>query len=289
MRRAKKGTTRTAKDMANVPSPVKAAEENGSMSLPDVTDNDLRQAGIVAYKIAEAYMGYVEWYKKTYELSHHEAIVKVGDISPEYVANIMKSNPDRVSWFQLSSLIEADPELFKKRWTSLVRMAREEFETGQTAAMPVMEGGIDTPWARIRFLAIRQAMVEEWQPRGGIEIVLIDMLTNAYWEYLRWLEILVMRTTFESSREKGQISQSGKWQLPYIGQAESQDQAAQMVDRFNRLFMRTLRGLRDLRRYDITIQNVGQVNIGDKQVNLVGAPKSAKELEGSVGPCTDES
>ncbi|MDX2031597.1 MAG: hypothetical protein SF339_13055 [Blastocatellia bacterium] len=37
----------------------------------------------------------------------------------------------------------------------------------------------------------------------------------------------------------------------------------QMADRFNRLFLRTLRQLRDLRRYSapITINNPGQVNI----------------------------
>ncbi len=42
-----------------------------------------------------------------------------------------------------------------------------------------------------------------------------------------------------------------------------------MVDRFNRLFLRTLRALRDLRRYApaVTIQNAGQVNIGAQQVN----------------------
>ena len=45
-----------------------------------------------------------------------------------------------------------------------------------------------------------------------------------------------------------------------------------MGDRFNRLFLRTLRALRDLRRYapSVTVQNVGQVNIGQQQVNVAG-------------------
>ena len=44
-----------------------------------------------------------------------------------------------------------------------------------------------------------------------------------------------------------------------------------MVDRFNRLFLRTLRALRDLRRYapTVMIQDAGQVNIGQQQVNAV--------------------
>ena len=42
-----------------------------------------------------------------------------------------------------------------------------------------------------------------------------------------------------------------------------------MVDRFNKLFLRTLRALRDLRRYapTVMIYNAGQVNIGQQQVN----------------------
>ena len=42
-----------------------------------------------------------------------------------------------------------------------------------------------------------------------------------------------------------------------------------IVDRFNKLFLRTLRALRDLRRYapTVMIQNAGQVNIGQQHVN----------------------
>ena len=28
----------------------------------------------------------------------------------------------------------------------------------------------DSPWQRAQFLAVRQAFVDEWQPRGGIEL-----------------------------------------------------------------------------------------------------------------------
>jgi len=44
-----------------------------------------------------------------------------------------------------------------------------------------------------------------------------------------------------------------------------------MVDRFNRIFLRTLRALRDLRKHSPTliVQNAGQVNVADKQVNVV--------------------
>lgn len=43
-----------------------------------------------------------------------------------------------------------------------------------------------------------------------------------------------------------------------------------MVDRFNKLFVRTLRALRDLRRYasSMIVQNAGQVNVGAQQLNV---------------------
>jgi hypothetical protein len=52
------------------------------------------------------------------------------------------------------------------------------------------------------------------------------------------------------------------------------EQAMQMIDRYNRLFLRTLRQLRDLRRYStpVKINNPQQVNIatdGGQQVNTV--------------------
>jgi hypothetical protein len=50
------------------------------------------------------------------------------------------------------------------------------------------------------------------------------------------------------------------------------EQAGAMVDRFNRIFLRTLRALRDLRRCPppVVVQNAGQVNVGQQQVNVTG-------------------
>jgi hypothetical protein len=47
-----------------------------------------------------------------------------------------------------------------------------------------------------------------------------------------------------------------------------------MVERFNRLFLRTLRALRDYRRYTgppVLVQHAGQVNVAQQQVNVSAA------------------
>ena len=64
-----------------------------------------------------------------------------------------------------------------------------------------------------------------------------------------------------------------EWQPPRLTASEYLERAYQMADRFNRMFLRTLRQMRDLRRYQmpVTINNPKQVNIaadGGQQVNV---------------------
>ena len=75
---------------------------------------------------------------------------------------------------------------------------------------------------------------------------------------------LTVLSTTEAQRQDREIEERGRWAPPTVDAAAAIDQAAAMVDRFNRLFMRTLRSLRDLRRYSasVVVQNVGQLNVG---------------------------
>lgn len=55
-----------------------------------------------------------------------------------------------------------------------------------------------------------------------------------------------------------------------------------MMDRFNKIFLRSLRALRDLRRFSrpVIVQRAGQVNVGGQQLNVAGA---SIEKEGACG------
>ena len=79
-----------------------------------------------------------------------------------------------------------------------------------------------------------------------------------------------MQVATEGQREDYDVKQSGAARPPRIEAAEWLEQAAMMADRFNRLFLRTLRALRDLRRYGptVVVQNAGQVNVGAQQLNV---------------------
>jgi hypothetical protein len=74
----------------------------------------------------------------------------------------------------------------------------------------------------------------------------------------------------QSWEERKDAREAGSWTPPRISDSEAIGQAAAMADRFNRMYMRTLRALRDLRRYapTVVVQNAGQVNVGGQQVNV---------------------
>src|SRR5262249_2722931 len=99
-----------------------------------------------------------------------------------------------------------------------------------------------------------------------------DVMAQAQAGWLRWMDTLELRTTLESTTNKRLREAHGCWQPPRVRDAEAVEQAAAMVERFNRIFLRILRALRDLRRYALAVivQNAGQVNVAGQQVNVSG-------------------
>ena len=126
-------------------------------------------------------------------------------------------------------------------------------------------------WQRAQVLAIRAALIEQWQPANAGEPLLVDTLAQTYASYLSWLKDLTMYEEAEFARHDPSHPDA-RFELPRVSRVEAMEQAAAMVLRFNRLHLRTLRALRDLRRYapTVMIQNAGQVNIGQQQVNVAG-------------------
>ena len=134
------------------------------------------------------------------------------------------------------------------------------------------------PWTRAQFLAIRNGFIEQWKPKGTIEIAMIDMMAQAFNAYQYWCEETHRRSTTDakilSLREEDMYKQEqGHWIPPRVSEQASIEHAMQMMDRYNRLFLRTLRQLRDVRRYSpVTINNPQQVNIaadGGQQINAI--------------------
>lgn len=195
---------------------------------------------------------------------------------------------ESLNFVDLMELYSYAPRVAEWFWERTKLEGRAEFESGHLAAnitFPVsyMKG----LWNIARYLGVRESFIDDWQPQGGIEIALIDMMAQSYFQWQYWLEQTVKRSETEPRREhhayqewkqyneKTKNTQSwkeGYWFPPYVSEQQAIEHAVQMADRWNRIFMRTLRQLRDLRRYSpVTINNPNQVNIaadGGQQINL---------------------
>jgi hypothetical protein len=133
-----------------------------------------------------------------------------------------------------------------------------------------VEGYTSDAWQRARFLALREELAREWQPRNGVERQLIDQMAQAQTHMFFWQERLMVRASVEPLHEKLDMEERGSWNPPRVSEHQALEQAAAIVDRFNRMFLRTLRALCNLRKVPlaVVVQNAGQVKVGGQQVNL---------------------
>ncbi len=99
-------------------------------------------------------------------------------------------------------------------------------------------------------------------------------MAQAYTLQLKWTAILMQRSEGSERDVKTGEPYSN---LPRVSKAEAIQEAAAMVDRWNRMFLRNLWALRDVRRYCTAVVVVnnpgGQVNIateGGQQMNVSG-------------------
>ena len=128
------------------------------------------------------------------------------------------------------------------------------------------------------FLVLREEFSEQYRPRNGIERTLIDTLAQSYSSYLTWLERLTAYTHLEPKAQA--VKDEGRWSPSRVEHAKAIAQAAEMVDRFHRMFTRTLKALRDQRRYAPTliVQHAQQVNMAQQQCNLMADTASEPDL-----------
>lgn len=218
--------------------------------------------------------------KRTLEEAKRYIDIQESDELDQTLKRIWSQSVDQASWTDLMQVYRHSPAMAKRIWQLIKQEAAKELASGNrmAAALETVEWQRDT-WQRAQFLAIREGFAAEWQPRGGIENALIDMMAQAFSEYLHWSSEVHKRTTtemkilYDSEEERRALAERGHWVPPRLSEHQSVEHAMQMMDRFNRLFLRTLRQLRDLRRYSapVTINNPKQVNIasdGGKQINV---------------------
>ncbi len=228
---------------------------------------DVTEVESLSRELAAAYRTRIAWYRREYGEQWGEAFT-ASELahSGEFGRRALVDPPDQVTFSALSDLVQQDPGGAQAAWERVKQAARDELAAGHRAALVVEFQS--NAWQRAQFLAIRAAFLEQWQPANGGERLLVDMLAQTYAQYLAWTHQLIVYSEAEHARHDPSHPDA-RFEPPRVSRVEAIEQAAAMVDCFNRLFLRTLRQLRDLRRYSqqIVIHQPGQVNIGQQQVN----------------------
>ncbi|QJW98521.1 hypothetical protein [Frigoriglobus tundricola] len=231
------------------------------------------EAGVLAGKLAESFGQMVQAYEQHFSLSREEALQRATAPPLDGGQRTLDGPPDQVSFFDLHQIARTDPDRAAARWEEVKKAALDELRTGHRAAEAVETFNAGA-WQRARFLALREELSAEWQPRNGIERQLLDTMAQAQAGYLVWLHRLTTYTSLESCTNDRRIKDEGRWQPPRQSDADATEQAAAMMDRFNKMFLRTLRALCDMRRHSkpVIVQNGGQMNVAQQQVNLNTVP-----------------
>ena len=194
----------------------------------------------------------------------------------------------QVKWDDVMAAHQEDPEQAALCLKAIYDRAGAFINSGLFASQAL---DLHMPFERGQFSFIRSAFIDDWQPRGAVEASMVDMLAQSYFAWQYWLtrsfQVANNQDTVIEQRKKNKKSErsrydEGDWQPPRVTAIEYLDHCTQMADRFNRMYLRVLRQMRDLRRYSVpvTINNPKQVNIaadGGQQVNLQKSKRKQKK------------
>jgi hypothetical protein len=208
--------------------------------------------------------------------------------------NEMVSIPtDTIGFSDLLAVHRNSPAMAENLWEAIKREAQREFESGHRAANAFEPADyMKDAWNRAGYLGLRESFCAEWQPKGGIELSMIDTIAQAFLQLQFWTKESVLRSQTKPREEDHEVEIIKKlynernkhrrkdelWDIPLVSQQSAVEHAAQMADRWQRMYFRAIKNLRDWRRLtpQVTINNPSQVNIandGGQQVNVASNEK----------------
>jgi hypothetical protein len=227
---------------------------------------------MLAREMGQAFGQMVGCYRQHFGLTPEEARRRAAEAPPaECLERILSGPPDQVSWFDLDSVAQEDPEKALARWEEVKQAARQEVRSGHRAAL-ALEGYGGGCWPRAGFLAVRAELTEAVGPRSALEQLLVDQMAQWQTALWSWQEVVATLTMLASTRSERAAKQLEKLETPRLSEAEELERAVRMVEQLHRLYLRTLKALQDQRRTPgVVVRRAGQVNVAHQQVN-VNAP-----------------
>jgi hypothetical protein len=222
----------------------------------------------LAGELAAAFGTLLEQYRSFFPQT--DADKQVTTTPPEGLERILQLPPDQVQWSDLERLAHEAPAQGRGRWREVQEAARSELRTGHRAARALEIPG-DNCWVRAQFLALRNGLHEAWQPRNDLEINLLDQMAQFETLRMHWCEILAGHTALAHVKVRRGQEDESKYERPPQTAAQAIAGAMRMAETCQRLYLRALRALIDLRRRPtLIVRSAKQVNVGERQVNVCG-------------------
>jgi hypothetical protein len=228
------------------------------------------EARAIGREMAKDRRDMTNYLKDEYQLNEEEARAKTLELARmQTTAQLMERPLRDLSWNDLNQIADEDATLAIETWDRIKTEVQEDCRNGVRAGRALEANG-STPKEMAEFQVARNEFAEQHRPRNGIERTLVDMLAQSHASYSFWLERLTAYTHLEPKTQA--VKDEGRWSPPRVEHSKAVDEAAGLVDRFHRMFTRTLRALRDQRRYAPTliVQHAQQVNLAQQQCNVIG-------------------
>jgi hypothetical protein len=127
--------------------------------------------------------------------------------------SLMSKPLPSVDFNSLGELYAAAPRVAERLWELIRSEGGAEFESGHLAAntmFPVPH--MKQAWDIARFLGVRESFINDWSPQGGIEVALIDMLAQTYFQWQYWLEQVILRSETRPRAEHPDYVEWKQWQ-----------------------------------------------------------------------------
>ena len=207
----------------------------------------------------------VESYKEVFGLTSEEAVAKATAPSPSAENSVRRIPLDMLAWNDLLTLYRSDPAAALEKWMQTKEAARKDLQSGTCAAEFVQPLNA-SPWWLAQFLTVRDELADSWQSRSGAEKLLIDQAAQTYTLLQFWQEELISRTALANVGNRRDV---GKEQVR-LDDAQAIDQAMEMIERLNAMYLRIHKALQDLGRRSprVLVRRANQVNVGQQQINL---------------------
>lgn len=172
----------------------------------------------------------------------------------------------------------------EKQWLKLRERMHGEYKNGQFFFETIgMQRNFDPDFLAV-LINLRQVWIKDYDIKTAPEFMLLDSALIAYYHQIKLhsmvgnMEAKVERQFFTQEELDYSYPKKGNttydFSKPNIAIENIIDSTINktipLLDKFNRMFLRNLKALRDLKRSNINLNigNVGQINVGKEQVNI---------------------